>query len=290
MFWQLVAGGFAMGSLYALIALAFVLVYKTSEVINFAQGEIGMAATFVAWMLMTRYDMSFGLALAGAIAFAAFLGAGFEFAVLRRADKPTLLGLIVLTLGFEMILYAGAGMVFGTDVKAFESPISETTTYEFAGVVVNQLEVVIIAVSLVLMALLFAFFRFTRLGLAMMATSQNPTAARIMGIRVPRVHATAWAIASMLGAVTGVLIAPKTLLDPNMMIAPMLKAFAAAVLGGLTSLPGAVIGGWILGITENLFGGYVSPEFKSSFAFLVIVLVLCVRPSGLFKTHRKKKV
>jgi branched-chain amino acid transport system permease protein len=289
-FLQLVVNGIAMGSLYALVALGLVLVYKTTEVLNFAQGEVGMLSTFIAYWMLTALSMPFIVAFAGACLFGFALGAAFEFFLLRRADDPTPLGLIIMTLGFEMILYGLASRFGGTDTKAFPSPISETKVYHIGDVVLSQLNLVIIAVAVTLMAMLYVFFKFTRVGVAMKAVSQNEAAAKVMGIRVNRIKALTWGIASLLGAVTGALIAPITLLDPNMMLDPLLKAFAAAVLGGMGSLPGAALGGWILGIVENLVGGYISTEFKTTVAFLVIVIVLCLRPEGILGRHRKKKV
>ncbi len=290
MFWQFVVNGIAIGSLYALVALGLVLVYKTTEVLNFAQGEVGMVSTFLAYGMIIGLGLPFPVAFVGACLFGFVLGVLIEFLFLRRADNPTLLGLIIITLGCEMILYGLASHFGGTDTKAFPSPISETKVYHVGNVVISQLNLVIIITSLVLMAALFLFFKFTRVGVAMKAVVQNEDAAKVMGIRVSRIKALTWGIASMLGAVAGVLIAPITLLDPNMMLDPLLKAFASAVLGGMGSLPGAAVGGWILGVVENLVGGYLSTEFKTSVAFLVIVIVLTVRPSGLLGKHYKKKV
>ena len=287
---QLIVNGIAIGSLYALVALGLVLVYKTTEVLNFAQGEMGMVATFIAYGMMTALGLPFFVAFIGACLFGFALGVLIEFAFLRRADNPTLLGLIVITLGCEMILYGLASHFGGTDTKAFESPISETTVYHVGNVVISQLNLVIIAVTLALMGALFLFFKFTRVGVAMKAVAQNEDVAKVMGIKVNRIKALTWGIASLLGAVAGVLIAPITLLDPNMMLDPLLKAFASAVLGGMESLPGAALGGWVLGVVENLVGGYVSTEFKATVAFLIIVIVLCIRPSGLLGRHYKKKV
>lgn len=287
---QLIVNGIAMGSLYALVALGLVLVYKTTEVLNFAQGELGMVSTYVAFWLLSALGTPFLVAFLGACLFGFVLGAAIEFLFLRRAEEPTLLGLIIMTLGFEMILYGLASRFGGTDTKSFPSPISETKVYHVGEVVVSQLQLVVVVVALSLMALLYLFFRFTRVGVAMKAVAQNPEAAKVMGIKVSRIKALTWGIAAMLGAVAGVLIAPITLLDPNMMLDPLMKAFASAVLGGMESLPGAAVGGWILGVVENLVGGYISTELKSSVAFLVIVLVLCLRPSGLLGRHYKKKV
>jgi branched-chain amino acid transport system permease protein len=157
-------------------------------------------------------------------------------------------------------------------------------------VIVSNLNLVTLGWALVLMLLLFAFFRYTKVGVAMKATQQNHTVARIMGIRVNRILMLTWGISSMVGASAAFLIASTDTLDPNLMWNPQLKGFSAAVLGGMTSLPGAVAGGFILGVIENLFGGYVSVEFKSVVAFAVIVLILCVRPSGLFARHYVRKV
>jgi branched-chain amino acid transport system permease protein len=290
LFWQLVVNGIAVGSIYGLVALGLVLVYKTTEVLNFAQGELGMAATFLAYGMISAFGLPFPVAFAGACLFGFVLGVLIEFLFLRRADNPTLLGLIVITLGCEMILYGLASHFGGTDTKAFPSPISDIKVYHFGNVVVSQLNLVIMVVSVALMAGLFCFFKFSTVGVAMRAVAQNEDAAKVMGIKVSRIKALTWGIASMLGAVAAILIAPITLLDPNMMLDPLLKAFASAVLGGMESLPGAAVGGWILGIVENLVGGYLSTEFKTTVAFVIIVIVLTIRPSGLLGRHYKKKV
>ena len=287
---QLIVNGIAIGSIYALVAMGMVLVYKTTEVLNFAQGEVGMVSTFLAYGMMNALGLPFAVAFAGACLFGFLLGVMIEFVFLRRADNRILLGLIIITLGCEMILYGLASHFGGTDTKAFTSPISETKVYHLGNVVISQLNLVILFVTLALMAALFLFFRFSKVGVAMKAVAQNEDAAKTMGIRVNRIKGLTWGIASLLGAVAGVMIAPITLLDPNMMLDPLLKAFASAVLGGMESLPGAAVGGWVLGVLENLVGGYISTEFKATVAFLVIVIVLCIRPSGLLGRHRKKKV
>ena len=290
MFFQLIASGITIGATYALMALAMVIIYKTSEVLNFAQGDMAMLSAFVAFMLMTSQGLGFAGAFAGALAFAFALGAILEFAFLRRAKEPTVLGLIIITLGLEMILYGLASWKWGGDQKDFPFPVSDFETYNLGGVVVSHLNLVTLAVALALMLLLFLFFRYTKVGVAMKATQQNQSAARLMGIRVNRVLMLTWAISSVVGAAAAFLIAPTDTLDPNLMWTPQLKGFSAAVLGGMTSLVGAVAGGFLLGVIENLFGGYVSVEFKSVVAFAVIVLVLCFKPSGLFAKHYVRKV
>jgi len=287
---QVIVSGLAIGSCYALIALAMVIIYKTSEVLNFAQGEMAMVSTFFAYTLLDTYNLPFILAFPLTLIFSLILGMIIEFVLLRPAKDPTLLGLIVITLGAEMILYGFAGWKWGADTKNFPSPILDTNVYNIKGVVISQLNLWIFVVCISLMLILFLFFRYSKLGIAMKATAQNQMAARLMGIRSKRILSLTWGLSSLVGAVAGVLIAPITLLDPNMMIDPLLKAFASAVLGGMTSLPGAAVGGGILGVVENLFGWYVSTEFKSVVAFAIIVIVLCVRPSGLLAKHYVKKV
>lgn len=287
---QLIVSGLAAGSLYALVALGIVMIYKTSDVLSFAQGEITMVNTFFAYSLLEFYKLSFWVAFPLTILFAWVLGMALEYIFLRPAENPTILGLIVITLGFDLILYGVAGWIWGYDSTSFPSPFSDFVTYRFAGVVVSQVNLAIFTTALLLMLALFAFFRFSKTGIAMRAVAQNHRAARVMGIRAKRINAITWAISSVLGAVAGVLIAPITFLDINMGLNPALKAFTAAVLGGMTSMPGAVIGGLSLGVIENLVGGYISPELKVSVAFFVIILVLCIRPRGLLGRHYRRRV
>ncbi len=178
---------------------------------------------------------------------------------------------------------------FGADQQVIPFPIGPYDSVDMGGVFVSSLDLLTLVVALIIMTILFLFYRFSKLGMAMKATQQNLVAARIMGIRTNRIMMLTWGISSLVGCTAGLLISP-TLMDPFMMWDPMLKGFASAVLGGMTSLPGAVIGAYILGIIENLFGGYISIEFKSVVAFAIIVLVLCIKPSGLFARHYIKKV
>jgi branched-chain amino acid transport system permease protein len=351
---QLIFMGLVAGCCYALIALAMVIIYKTSEILNFAQGELAMFSTFIAFLLLESFHLPPAAAFPAALAFAMLLGAlcellflkparereraapllvlwsftlfiiylaAFEepgvpallavgvvvFAVWMTAEtfspkrpprQPSLLGLIIITLGLEMILYGLAGWIWGATQKDFPSPIVDTVVYEaMTGdkqlLVVGSLDLVIFSVSIFLMTLLFLFFRYMRVGIAMKATAQNLIASRLMGIRTGRIFSFTWALSCLIGAVAGLLIASgPPPLDPNLMLDPLLKGFAAAVLGGMNSLPGAVLGGCILGIVENLAAGYLpaGPQFKSTIAFLVIVLILCFRPSGLLGHHYVKKV
>ena len=287
---QLIVSGLAVGFCYALMALAMVIIYKTSEVLNFAQGEMAMISSFIAFVLLDTYQLSFPLGLFLTLLFAAALGVFLEFAFLRPAKDPTVIGLIIITLGFEMILMGFAGWKWGPDQRSMPFPISGFETYNFYGLVISKVNFWTIIICLVLIAFLFLFFQYSKLGTAMRATQQNRLVARLMGIRTKRIFSFTWALSSLIGAIAGMFIAALTVLDPPMMMDPLMKAFAAAVLGGMTSLPGAALGGAILGVVENLFGGYVSLSFKSVVAFAIIVLMLCIRPSGLLGKHFVKKV
>jgi branched-chain amino acid transport system permease protein len=290
MFFQLIISGLSYGSLYALIALAMVIIYKTSEVPNFGQGEMAMISTFVAYMLLVSYEHSFALSFLGALVFAGALGAFLEFVFLRRAKEPNILSLILITLGFQMMLYGLTSWKWGAEQRDLPFPVSDFDTVSLGSAVLSYLNAATLLITLILMLLLFLFFRYTKVGIAMKATQQNAMAARINGIRTNRILSITWGMSSVIGAVAGMLLAPITTLDPTLMWDPLLKGFASAVLGGMTTLVGAALGGYMLGIIENLFGGYVSLEFKSVVAFGIIVLVLCFKPSGLFARHYVRKV
>jgi branched-chain amino acid transport system permease protein len=290
MFLQLLVSGISIGSIYALVALAMVIIYKTSEVPNFAQGEMAMITTFVAFMLLDTFGQSFLVSFTGALIFAVALGAFLEFVFLRRAKDPNVLSLILITLGFEMMLYGLASWKWGADQQSFPFPVSDFDIVNLGHAVVSYLNIATLFVAFFLMFILFLFFKYTKVGIAMKATQQNMIAARINGIRANRILSITWGMSSFIGAVAGMMLAPIATLDPNLMMDPLLKGFAAAVLGGMTTLVGSVIGGYILGIIETLFGGYVSLQFKSIVAFLIIVLVLCFKPSGLFAKHYVRRV
>ncbi len=288
-FIQMIVSGVAVGSTYALMGLAMVIIYKTSEVPNFAQGEMALITSFFAMMLLTQMNMSVYLAFFLSFIFAIILGCFLEFAILRRAKEPNVLGMIVITIGIEMIILGFVSWKFGADQKTMPFPIGPYDSFFIGDIFISKLAVLTLVTALLFMIILFLFFKYSKLGLAMKATQQNNVAAQIIGIRTNRILMMTWGISSLVGASAGLLISP-TIMQPFMMWDPMLKGFAAAVMGGMTSLPGAVIAAYILGIIENLFGGYVSIEFKTVVAFVIIVLVLCIKPSGLFSKHYIKKV
>jgi branched-chain amino acid transport system permease protein len=282
--------GIAIGSIYALVALAMVIIYKASEVPNFAQGEMAMISTFIAFMLFDTYGQGFLVSFSGALGFSIALGIFLEFVFLRRAKDPNVLSLILITLGFEMMLYGTASWKWGAEQQSFPFPVSDFDIVNLGPAVLSYLNIATLLAALFLMFALFLFFRYTKVGIAMKATQQNMIAARISGIRANRILSITWAMSSFIGAVAGMMLAPVATLDPNLMMDPLLKGFAAAVLGGMTTLVGSAIGGYMLGIIETLFGGYVSLQFKSVVAFLIIVLILCFKPSGLFAKHYVKRV
>ena len=288
-FLQMVVSGIAVGSSYALMGLAMVIIYKTSEVVNFAQGEMALISTFLTYMVLEYYGFPFYVAFPGALVFAVILGFVLEFGVLRRAKEPNILGMIIITIGLEMILLGFVSWKFGAEQKTMPFPITPYDSVTIGGVFVSSLEVLTFVVALTVMVILFLFLKYSKLGVAMKATQQNQVAARLQGIRTNRILMITWGISSLVGCLAGLLISPTTM-QPFMMWDPMLKGFAGAVMGGMTSLPGSVFGAYAIGIIENLFGGYVSIEFKSVVAFVIIVLVLCVKPSGLFARHYVKKV
>jgi len=287
---QLIIEGLAIGACYGLFGVAVAIIYKTSEVVNFAQGEMGMVATFVAYHILIQYHLPFWMAFILTMGFAIGLGMAIEFLFLRPAKDPTVLGLLIITLGVEMLLMGLAGWKWGAEQKYFTFPLSVQKLHEpVKGIVLNEWTIGVFIITPVIMVLLFMFFRYSKLGIAMRATQQNENAAKIMGIKVERVFALTWAMSSFIGAIAAMFFAARSVLDPNFMMEPFMRAFAAAVLGGLTSIPGVVLGGLILGLIENFFG-FAWPQWKPIVAFVVIIFILTIRPSGLFAKHYVKKV
>ncbi|MFQ5401470.1 MAG: branched-chain amino acid ABC transporter permease [Anaerolineae bacterium] len=288
---RLIAGGLGAGALYGLMALGLVLIYKTSDVVNFGHGDMATFSAFVAYSMFVRWQWPVPLALLGTLLVAALLGVVVERGILRPARNrlASILSLVVATLGVALALNGLVGAIWGHDVKRL--PYLVTGPPLRLGVaVITREQIINLGVGLALAGLLYLFFRFTDLGIAMRATAQNPTAAQLMGVSTNRVLTLTWGLGSALGAVAGILAAPAVFLEPNTLVAVFIKAFAAAVLGGFTSLPGAVVGGLTLGVLENLVAGYISTELKTTFAFALIVLVLAIRPSGLLGRVVQKKV
>ena len=283
--------GLAAGSLYALVALGIVLIYRSTRVLNFAHADIATLATFVSFSLLTN-EYSFPVALGLSLLTGAAVGIAFYFVVLVRAQREgaNLLGMVILTLGLALVIQGGVVWQWGAEPVSLPFPISDTKTYKVGLVVMSQLALATLAAGLVGSLLLYLLVQKTRLGLAMRATSENVMAAQTLGIPTRMVLSVSWGVASALGVVAGIFLAPALLLDPFFMLDPFLKGFAAAVLGGLNSLPGAVLGALILGVAESLTGAYLTIQFKNTLAFVIIIVVLLLRPEGLLGKEFKERV
>ena len=290
-FLQQVVSGLASGGIYASLALALVLIYRATGVINFAQGEMAMFTTFVAWSLMNHlpYWPAFALTLVFAFAF----GAGIELALIRPVQSAPVLTIVIVTIGLLIGLNGLARRLWGSEPRSLESPFS-TDPVRIGGVAFSVQDLGIIAVCLVIVGLLFAFFRYTKVGLGLRAAAQNPAASRLVGVRVALMLALGWGLAAVLGAVAGMMAAPPLgSFDQNLMQPILLYAFAAAVLGGIDSPLGAVVGGLSLGVIVNLAGTYIDfigSDLRLPFALVVILVVLLVRPSGLFGREAVRRV
>jgi branched-chain amino acid transport system permease protein len=280
---QQIVSGLATGSIFASMALALVLIYRAMGVINFAQGELAMFTTYVAWQLM-QMGLPWLAAFAVTIAIAFVLGVVLERVVVRPVERTNQLTLVIVTLGLFIAINGLAGWFWGYIVKAFPSPFP-TDPIRIGSVGFSAQDVGIIVVSLLTLGLISLFFQKTKLGLAMRAAAIYPEQSRVLGIRVGWMLALGWGLAAVVGAIAGIMVAPVVFLDPNMMQSVIVYAFAAAVLGGIESPIGAVVGGLVLGVVINLLGTYVEAignELRLAAALAIIVLVLMVRPAGLF--------
>jgi branched-chain amino acid transport system permease protein len=285
---QAIISGLEAGILYALPALAFILIYRASDVMNFAQGEMAMFSTFVALAILNR-GLPLPIAFVGALLFGAGLGIATERFFLRPIDAAPHFSKVILTLGIDIVLLAAAGFVFGYDTYPFPSPV-QGRPIRVGGIVFGPTTLLTLGVAVAVMAALYVWFKYTMSGIAMRAIAENGTAARLMGVNIGAILSLTWAVSCMIGAVAGLLIAPKNFVSVQFMFEYLVKAFAAAVLGGFTSMPGVVVGGLIVGVLENLVGLYVAVEWKTAFAFSLIVIVLAVKPTGLMGAPPPKKV
>ncbi len=290
-FAQQIVGGLATGSIFASLALALVLIYRSMNVVNFAQGEMAMLSTFVAWQLVS---MGVPMWIAFAITLVlAFVGAFvIERVVIRPVERAPQLTIVIVCLGLLIVCNGIAGWIWGYTVKSFPSPFPPTSII-VGGVSLSLQDLGVIGVSLATLLAIYLLFQKTKLGLAMRAAALYPEQSRLMGIRVSWMLAIGWGLAAVVGAVSGIMIAPVVFLDPNMMQSVLVYAFAAAVLGGIESPVGAVIGGLLLGVILALVGTYVDfigTNLRLPAAFAIIVLVLLVRPAGLFGRVHVRRV
>lgn len=289
-FIQLVISGVAQGCIYGLIALGFVLIYKATEIVSFAQGEFMMVGAFIGVAVMTYLDFPFWLAVLASMMAMALLGFLLERVVIRPVLGQPAFSIVMLTIGIGYLLRGLVTMIpgMGTETLTLAVPYKDATL-QWGGLVLGAEQLAVIVVTGVLCALLFAMFRYTRLGVAMQAASQNQLAAYYMGIPVQRINGMIWALAGMVAAVAGLLLAPITFVYANMGFIG-LKAFPAAVVGGFGSLPGAIVGGLLIGVIESLSGFYLPEGFKDVAAYIVVLIMLMVRPNGLFGERLVKKV
>ena len=286
-FLQQIFSGLAAGSIYASLALALVMIYRATDLVNFAQGEMAMFSTYIAWTLVNA-GLPFWLAFLITLAVSFASGMIIERVVIRPVENAPVLAAVVVTIGLLLIFNSVAGWIYSYTVQDFPSPFPDRPVF---GALMTTRDLGVIGVTLLMLVLLFAFFRFTPIGLAMRAAAQNPASARLCGIRVGRMLAIGWGLAAVIGATAGVMVAPVLFLDPNMMGGVLIYAFAGALLGGITSPVGAVVGGLIVGVTENLVGTYlIASQLKLTVAFALIILVLVFRPNGLFGTAVVRRV
>jgi len=279
-----VLAGLATGGIYASLALALVMIYQATHLVNFAQGEMAMFSTYIAWSLINA-GMPYWPAFLLTVGLAFILGILIERIVIRPVENAPVLVVVVVFIGLLVILNSVAGWIYTYTIKSFPSPFPAEPLFGIRYMSAHQLGA--IGVTLVVLAVLYVFFRFTPVGLAMRAAAQNPVSSRLVGIRVGWMLALGWGLAAAVGAVAGMMIAPIVYLDPNMMSGILLYAFAAALLGGIDSPVGAVVGGFVVGVLENVLGAFViGNELKLSVALVLIVGVLLVKPSGFFgKVH-----
>ena len=286
-FSQQIFSGLAAGAIYASLALALVMIYRATELVNFAQGEMAMFSTYIAWSLVNG-GVPFWAAFVITLVVSFLGGMAIERVLVRPVENAPVLAAVVVTIGLALIFNSLAGWIYSYTVQDFQSPFPDRPVL---GALITTRDLGVIGVTLVMLFLLFAFFRFTATGLAMRAAAQNPASARLCGIPVGRMLAIGWGLAATIGATAGIMVAPVLFLDPNMMGGVLVYAFAGALLGGITSPLGAVIGGLIVGVTENLVGTYlIASQLKLTVAFALIILVLVFRPNGLFGTAILRRV
>jgi len=289
-FLQLVISGISQGCIYGLIALGFVLIYKATETVSFAQGELMMLGAFAGLAVMTMLGFPFWIAVLSAIAAMAVFGVLLERIVIRPILGQPAFSIVMLTIGIGYVARGLITMIPGIGTETHTLPVPyKDMIWNTGGLVLNVEQMVVIGATALLCLLLFAVFRYSKVGIAMQASSQNQLAAYYMGIPVKQLNGLVWGLAAAVAAIAGLLLAPITFVHANMGFIG-LKAFPAAVVGGFGSLPGAIVGGLIIGIVESLSGFYLPQGFKDTAAYIVVLVMLMVKPNGLFGEKLRKKV
>jgi len=287
---QVLVSGIAQGCIYGLIALGFVLIYKATEAVSFAQGELMMLGAFLGLALLTALGFPFWIVVPSVVLAMGLFGIALERAVVRPILGQPTFSIVMLTIGISYVARGAVTMIpnIGTETHTLQVPYKDAVL-PLGGVVLAVEQLVVIGVTVALCALLYALFRYSKVGIAMQASSQNQLAAYYMGIPVQRLNGLVWGLAAMVAAIAGLLLAPITFVHANMGFIG-LKAFPAAVVGGFGSLPGAIVGGLIIGAVEALSGFYLPEGFKDVAAYVVVLLMLMVKPNGLFGENLRKKV
>jgi branched-chain amino acid transport system permease protein len=289
-FIQQVATGLSTGSLYAIFALAIVLIYRSTSVVNFAQGEMAMFTTFIAWSCI-NWELPFWVAFFLTLLIAFLLGALIELTIMRPVENAPPLNSIIITLGLFTALSSIALRIWQGQPKAFPSPaVFNGAPLKLGPAVISRPNVGVFCMAILIMIAIYFLFSRTKVGLAMRAAAQNRVASELVGIRVGRMLALGWGLSAVVGAAAGMLLAPTIFLSPSMMQGVLLFAFAAAVLGGLDSPVGAIVGGLALGVVQNLAGTYIDSKIDITVAFVVIIAVLLVRPKGIFGKQTMARV
>ncbi len=289
LFFQQLVSGMASGSLYSLLAVGIVLILKTTGVANFAQGEMGMFGTFIAFTLITVFQVNIYLSIVISIAVAGGIGLLVYKLILSKLKDAPALNTVIVTLGLYFCFHSLAGIIWGHNTYNFPQLFSDSTI-SFAGIAISKQNLGIIITTLSIALLFSLFFKKTKIGIATLAVAQNRYAAKLMGINIEFIYLVTWTIGIMLAVFAGTMLAPVIYLDENMMGALLIKSFAGAVLGGLASVSGAFFGGLLLGVVENQITTFFSGELKDTFSFLIILLVLFLKPEGIFGNPYREKV
>lgn len=286
---QQIVSGLASGSIYALLAVSIVIIFKTINNVNFALGEMAMFSGYIAYYLSQKAGFSFWIALLGALVFSLLLGLVIDRLISRPLMKAPELSFVIGTLGLSIFLNSLAGIVFTKQPERFPSPFP-TSPINFIGLVIAREHLVNLIIGVVFFVLLLLFFKFTSVGLAIRGVSQNKTVATLMGVDPNKIYSLTWMMSSCIGAFAGIFLGIIAYIEPSYMSGNLIKAFTASVLGGLGSFPGAILGGLMLGIMENISGAYISSGFKELLPMLVLLLVLQFKPEGIFSSKAVKKL
>jgi len=288
MFWEQIFSGLIIGSFYSLMALGFVLVYKATDVLNFAQGDLMMLGPFFALTLATVLKLPLLIAIIGSIVLTSFIGYLMDRLVVRKMVGHSLFAIVLATLAISIIIRSLAGLGWGHQLHSMPE-IFSNIPFDIESIAISPNQLWVIGISIGLVILFYIFFQFTNIGISFRAASQNQMGSVYCGISVKKVFTYSWVMSGFVGAIGGILIAPVSMLQVDLGYLALL-AFPAAILGGMRSIPGAIVGGIILGIMESLAGAYMADWIKNIFPWLALIIILLIKPEGLFGVHKRKKV